>query len=109
MPEAPAVEEPANGKADRKLPEIAAQPEQNGKDAKPDPDANGKELVQPSDFKNVSEAEGQQKVSVPGRSAPSHHPQLIHVLARSPRNCRTPSPCSSSSVTSSASASTTTE
>ncbi|EDV34193.1 uncharacterized protein Dana_GF21180, isoform A [Drosophila ananassae] len=61
MPEAPAVEEPANGKADRKLPEIAAQPEQNGKDAKPDPDANGKELVQPSDFKNVSEAEGQQK------------------------------------------------
>ncbi|KAH8338871.1 hypothetical protein KR074_007852, partial [Drosophila pseudoananassae] len=67
-----ASEEPANGKADRKLPVVSAEPEQNGKeskdeavvngkDPKPDPDANGKELVQPSDFKNVSEAEGQQK------------------------------------------------
>ncbi|XP_070134774.1 peptide transporter family 1 isoform X2 [Drosophila bipectinata] len=54
-PVALSSEEPANGKADRKLPEV------NGKEPKPDPDANGKELVQPSDFKNVSEAEGQQK------------------------------------------------
>lgn len=78
----PAADEPANGKVDRKLPEIAPEPEQsgkdskaeavNGKDAKPDPDANGKELVQPSDFKNVAEAEGQQKVSLRRRSAPSH-------------------------------------
>ncbi|KAH8295974.1 hypothetical protein KR018_012556, partial [Drosophila ironensis] len=46
-----------NGTAgqDRKLPEISGEPQKNGKDS------NGKELAEPSDFKNVSEAEGQQK------------------------------------------------
>jgi len=55
----PAVE--SNGKAlveAKKLPEIAAEPQKNGKE----PEKNGKELQEANDFKNVSEAEGQQKV-----------------------------------------------
>ncbi|XP_017074940.1 peptide transporter family 1 isoform X3 [Drosophila eugracilis] len=54
----PAVE--TNGKAlveAKKLPEISAEPEKNGKE----PEQNGKELQEANDFKNVSEAEGQQK------------------------------------------------
>ncbi|XP_016942423.2 peptide transporter family 1 isoform X2 [Drosophila suzukii] len=54
----PAVE--SNGKAlveAKKLPEIAAEPQKNGKE----PEKNGKELQEANDFKNVSEAEGQQK------------------------------------------------
>ncbi|XP_016996958.2 peptide transporter family 1 isoform X1 [Drosophila takahashii] len=54
----PAVE--SNGKAlveAKKLPEISAEPLKNGKE----PEQNGKELQEASDFKNVSEAEGQQK------------------------------------------------
>ncbi|XP_017045943.1 peptide transporter family 1 isoform X2 [Drosophila ficusphila] len=53
----PAAE--SNGKAlveDRKLP-VPAEPLKNGKE----PEQNGKELQEVSDFKNVSEAEGQQK------------------------------------------------
>ncbi|XP_017114568.1 peptide transporter family 1 isoform X2 [Drosophila elegans] len=49
-----------NGKAlveAKKLPEISAEPLKNGKE----PESNGKELQEDNDFKNVSEAEGQQK------------------------------------------------
>ncbi|EDV45753.1 peptide transporter family 1 isoform X2 [Drosophila erecta] len=41
----------------KKLPEISAEPLKVGKE----PEQNGKELVEANDFKNVSEAEGQQK------------------------------------------------
>ncbi|KAH8420455.1 hypothetical protein KR009_010558, partial [Drosophila setifemur] len=61
----PEPEPQSNGKAvkeeQRRLAEIAPEPDQNGKGAKSDPDSNGKELAEASDFKNVSEAEGQQK------------------------------------------------
>ncbi|XP_016962541.1 peptide transporter family 1 isoform X2 [Drosophila biarmipes] len=54
----PVVE--SNGRASveaRKLPEIQAEAQRNGKE----PEKNGKELQEAGDFKNVSEAEGQQK------------------------------------------------
>ncbi|XP_043660606.1 peptide transporter family 1 isoform X1 [Drosophila teissieri] len=50
----------SNGKAlteAKKLPESSTEPQKNGKE----PDQNAKELVEANDFKNVSEAEGQQK------------------------------------------------
>ncbi|EDX01260.1 peptide transporter family 1 isoform X1 [Drosophila yakuba] len=50
----------SNGKSlteAKKLPESSTEPQKNGKE----PDQNGKELVEANDFKNVSEAEGQQK------------------------------------------------
>ncbi|XP_016980154.1 peptide transporter family 1 [Drosophila rhopaloa] len=60
---APVESQPAaetNGKAlveAKKLPEISAEPPKNGKEI----ESNGKELQEANDFKNVSEAEGQQK------------------------------------------------